>query len=127
MIATSGLLVGCYHVKSIALPEYERVENRKEKPDEIYVKTKDGKWYHYTNSQYYIINDTMYGYGNFLSDEWKNVEDTKIALSDIESIGIEDIDYFITGLLFVAAAGGIFIFAAFGVWLFSTEKEIHPN
>ena len=94
-------LVGCYSLEPITVPEYEQVEEKEGKPDEIHVKTINSEEYHY--SDFYIENDTLYGKGKLLSDDWEQQLDRSIALSNIESIEVESLDWGNT-LLF---AGGI--------------------
>ena len=119
-------MTGCYSFRSVTLSEYEQSENSKGKPNEIYVKTKDSEWYHFTNNQYDIKDDTLYGFGSRLSDDWQKAENITIALSNIESMGVEDMNYVTTGLLWFVAIGGV-IFSILAIWwIFFTVKAIKP-
>ena len=126
IIALFNLLFGCYHFKSVTVPEYEKVEYQEEKPDEIYVKTKDAEWFHFTNSQFHIANDTLYVIGSKLLDNSQKVENIKIALSNIESMGVEDMNYVTTGLVWFIAVGSAIVSILAIWWIFFTEKEISP-
>jgi hypothetical protein len=126
MVAMFNFLIGCYHFKSITIPEYEEFEYKEGKPDEIYVKTKDDYWYHFTHSRFYVNSDTLYGFGSLLVDDWQKAEDIKIAFADIKSIGIEDINSVTTGILWGIAIAGVLGIVIFFWWLFSSDKEIHP-
>jgi len=82
-------LVGCYSFKSVTVPEYSQIEEE-DKPNEIKVKTKDSQQYHFSDSNFYIENDTLYGKGIlFLSEEELPFEG-KIAFGEIESIQLEE-------------------------------------
>jgi hypothetical protein len=83
-------LVGCYSFQSVTVPEYKQVEEDDGKPEEIYVKTIDSQEYHFSNSDFYIENDTLYGKEIlFLSEEDLPFEG-KFAFGEIESIQLED-------------------------------------
>ena len=126
IVAIFNLVVGCYHFKSVTVPEYEEFEYKEGKPNEIYIKTNDEQWYHFTHSRFYINKDTLYGYGSLLADDWQKVEKTKILLADIKSIGIEDMNSVTTGILWGIAIAGVLGIVIFFCWLFSSDKEIHP-
>jgi hypothetical protein len=61
LLALINFLAGCYSAESITVPEYKQVEEEDGKPDEIYVKTKYSEEYHFSESNFYIENDTLYG------------------------------------------------------------------
>jgi hypothetical protein len=126
LVAMFNFLIGCYHFKSVTVPEYEEFEYKEGKPNEIYVKTKDGYWYYFINSNYYVDKDTLYGVGSKLSDDWQKAENFTIALSNIESMGVEDMNYVTTGLLWFIAIGGVIVSILAIWWIFFTEKEIKP-
>jgi hypothetical protein len=114
-----NFITGCYTFNSVTVPEYKQVEEEEGKPDEIYVKTKSNEWYHFTNSQYYIKNDTLHGVSILLSDDWQPASNTNIALSDIKSMGVESKNWYLTSLIYFVIIGGIIVSAiAFG-WIFS--------
>ena len=82
-------LMGCYSSELVKKTEYEQIY-KSEKADNIRVITQDSKEYKYTESNFHIENDTLYGklplgYIGKLYDE-------NIALSDIESIHYYNFD-----------------------------------
>ena len=87
----------------MTVSQYQNIEAESGKPDEIYLTKDDATRYHFMNNDYYIENDTLYGKGKLLSDDSEQQLDRKIALSNIESIEVESLDWGNT-LLF---AGGI--------------------
>lgn len=119
-------LFGCYSFNSITVDEYEKFELEEGTPEEIYVKTKDNQWYHFTNYNYYIVNDTLRGNGRVLINGWENAPNSKIALCDIESIGVEDMNMYTTSLLVAIGILGVLgVIFAF-IWLFTSDKTIKP-
>ena len=92
-------LFGCYSVKYLTVPEYQKIEGDKGKPSEIKVKVKDSQGYHFTDSKFYIENDTLYGKGEMILDEDEKPFEGEIALSEIESIEVENINWLNTSLL----------------------------
>jgi len=81
-------LLGCYSFESITVPEYRQVMEEEGKPDEIKVTAKDFKEYHFSNSNFYVHNDTLYGKEKFLSKG--QPFEGKFAFWEIESIQLED-------------------------------------
>ena len=61
LLAFINFIAGCSSFHSVSVSEYKQVEEEEGKPIEIYVKTKTKQWYHFTNSNFYIENDTLYG------------------------------------------------------------------
>ena len=106
-------LVGCYSFESVTVPAYKQFVEEEGKPDEIYVKTKDIKEYHFSESNFNIENDTLYGKGKFLPIENEQPFEGNIALSEIESIRVETYDKWLTFLLVtpIAIIGTIGILA----------------
>jgi hypothetical protein len=87
LLALMNFLVGCYSSESITVTEYDQMEEE-DKPDEIKVIAKDFKEYHFSNSNFYVHNDTLYGKEKFLS---KGLPfEGKFAFWEIESIQLED-------------------------------------
>jgi len=113
-----NFIAGCSSFHSVSVSEYKQVEEEEGKPIEIYVKTKANQWYHFTNSNFYIENDTLYGKGELLLNDEEGIINTKIALSDIESMGVEGTNWIASSFLGM----GIF-FTLLGViaiiWIFS--------
>ena len=77
------------------LIKYKQVE-KESKPDEIYVITKDYVKYHFSDSDFYIENDTLYGNGKLISSD--KIE-RKFALSDIGLVEVENFNWGNTILL----------------------------
>ena len=119
LFAFINFIAGCSSFHSVSVSEYKQVEEEEGKPIEIYVKTKTDQWYHFTNSNFYIENDTLYGKGELLLNDDGGIINTKIALSDIESMGVEGTNWVVTsylGLFFISVA---IVFVIFVGWLFS--------
>ncbi len=87
-------LLGCYSSDLVTAPEYNQIEEE-DKPDEIRVITKDSQEYHFSESNFYVENDTLYG--KVMEGELSFGK--KIALSDIESIQFEYLNGVTTTLL----------------------------
>ena len=94
LIALINFLLGCYSAESITVLEYKQVEEE-DKPDDIRVITKDSQEYHFSESNFYVEDDTLYG----KVDISEQLLDRKIALSDIESIQFEYLNGVTTTLL----------------------------
>ncbi len=94
LIALINFLLGCYSAESITVLEYKQVEEE-DKPDDIRVITKDSQEYHFSESNFYVEDDTLYG----KVDISEQLLDRKIALSDIESIQFEYLNGGTTALL----------------------------
>jgi hypothetical protein len=96
-------LLGCYSSELIKGPELEQTK------DDIKVKTKDGKEYQFSESNFYVENDTLRGRAPIV----------KIALSNIESIEVEPFNLLNTlllsgGIVFILASA-LFIIYAIGM------------
>ena len=113
-------LVGCYSFAPVTVPEYEQVEEKEGKPDEIRVITKDTQEYHF--SDFYIENDTLYGKGKLLSDDWEQQLDRSIALSNIESIEVDSFNWLTTSLLVL---GIVAIGVIVGVVIAFSNMSLH--
>ena len=85
-------LVGCYSIQSVTVPEYKEIEKNEGKPDEIFVMTIYGQEYYFTDSNYYIENDSLYGKGTLLTSEECLPFEGKIALKRIDSFKMEILD-----------------------------------
>jgi len=79
-------LVGCYTIQSVSVPEYKQVEKEEGKPDEIFVKTNEPLEYHFSDSDFYIEKDTLYGNGILLQSKEEITLEKKFAVSEIDSI-----------------------------------------
>ena len=112
LVAIFNLLVGCYSSELITTPEYNQIEE-KDKPDDIRLTTKDSQEYHFSKSNVYIENDTLYGKGEIIFGDNEKSFDGKFALSDIVSIEFENINWLTTSLLVLGIAailGGVFLY-----------------
>jgi len=87
LLALINFLVGCYSSALVTVPEYKQIEEE-DKPDEIKVTAKDFKEYHFSNSNFYVHNDTLYGMQKFLRKG--EPFEGKFASWEIESIQLED-------------------------------------
>ena len=106
-------LFGCYSADILTVPQYNKVEETEGKPDEIKVTTKDYKKYQFSNSDFYIESDTLYGKGILLLTGEQEPIMRKIALSDIVTVEFESFDLVDTFLL-----GGGIIYLVIGALLF---------
>ena len=79
-------LVGCYSFESLNVPEYKQFVEEEGKPDEIYVKTKDIQEYHFSESNFNVENDTLYGTGKLLRSTEAITFEERISISEIDSI-----------------------------------------
>ena len=86
LLALINFLFGCYSLEQITVHEYKQVEEEEGKPNEIYIKTKDNQEYHFSESNFYIENDTLYGKEILLLSEEELPFEGKFALGEIESI-----------------------------------------
>ena len=91
-------LLGCYSSELVNVTEYKQIEEE-DKPDDIRVISKDSQEYHFSESNFYVENDTLRGRAPII----------KIALSNIESIEVESFNLLNTLLL---AGGIVFILAS---------------
>ena len=92
-------LFGCYSSELINVTEYNQIEEKEDKPNEIYVKTKDYREYHFSDSNFYIENDTLYGRAILLPGEDRMPFEGKFAFSEIKTIQAENYGY-MTALAF---------------------------
>jgi len=90
LVALINFLVGCYSFESVTVPEYKQVEEKEGKPNEIYVKTKDYREYHFSDSNFYIENDTLYGRAILLLGEEGLPYESEFAFSEIKTIQTEN-------------------------------------
>jgi len=126
LVITLLNLFGCYSFHSVTVNEYKQFELEEGTPGEVYVKTKNNRWYHFINYNYYIENDTLRGSGKVLINGWQNAPNSKIALCDIEYIGVEEMNMYTTSLLVaIGILGALGIIFAF-IWLFTSDKTIKP-
>jgi hypothetical protein len=79
-------LAGCYSVDYLTVPQYELIERKDGKPEEIKVTTKDYEEYQFSNSNFYIENDTLYGKETFYSGEKGQPFEGEFDFKEIEHI-----------------------------------------
>ena len=98
-------LLGCNpsELMTVTVPEYKQFEKKEGKPDEIKVKTRDTQKYHFSNSNFYIENDTLYGKATFKEERFFR---WKIALGEIESFQIESFTVPASGYKKIVAKSG---------------------
>ena len=101
-------LLGCYSSELVNVTEYKQIEEGKIS-DDIRVITKDSLEYHFTESDVYVENDTLYGKGKEILYNKEKPFDGKIALSDIESIQFEYLNGVTTALLVLGIVALLFI------------------
>lgn len=88
----------------VSVSQYLKIEEEKGKPDEIQFTTIDYNRYQFLKPDYHITEDTLYGKVKLLSGEGEVLLDTKIALSDILFLEVENFDW----LKFCLLGGGIY-------------------
>jgi hypothetical protein len=98
LVSLLNLFVGCYSYKAITVQEYNKIE-KEDKPDDIRVMTKDYQVYQFSDSNFYIKDDTLYSKNQIFSNDNKELTERKIALTDIADIEIKKFDWLNTILL----------------------------
>ena len=84
LLALINFLLGCYSSEFVTAGEYEQVEEE-DKPGDIRVITKDSQEYHFSDSNFYVENDTLYGKVSVKELSFEG----KFALWEIESIKLK--------------------------------------
>jgi len=113
LLALINLLAGCYSAESITVAEYNQMEEEN-KPDDIGVITKDSEEYHFSDSNFYVVNDTLYG----KVGDSEQLLDRKIALSNIAWIEVDSINWATTILLGLGIGVVIYIVAFYTAYDF---------
>ncbi len=93
------------------ISQYQKIEAERGKTDEIYLTKTDDTKYHFMKTDYYIENDTLYGKGKLLLGDREQQLDRKIALADIESFQVDQINIITTAGLVIGILiiiGGLF-------------------
>jgi hypothetical protein len=90
LVAIFNLLVGCYSSELITASEYNQIEEN-DKPDAIRLSTKDSQEYHFSKSNVYIENDTLWGKGEMIFGSNEKPFEGKFAITEIKSIQIESL------------------------------------
>jgi len=120
VLALTNFLVGCYSLESITVPEYKQIEEE-DKPDDIRVITKNAQEYNFSESNFYVENDTLYGKEIFLSGYREQQLDRKIALDEIRQFQLEKIDWYSTSL----AVFSVLLFV--GLFVFISSLDLPGN
>ena len=106
LAAILNLTVGCYSYKMVTVSEYKKIE-MEDKPDDIRIMTKDYQLYQFSNSNFYIKNDTLYGKIKKPSDSKDELIEKKIAVADIADVELKSFDWVKTILLSLGIYLGI--------------------
>jgi len=88
LLALINFLLGCYSSEFVTAGEYKQVEEE-DKPDDIRVITKDSQEYHFSDSNFYVENDTLYGKEILYLSKEELPFDERIAFEEIESIKLK--------------------------------------
>ena len=107
-----------YKPKILSVYEFQKFEAVSDKPDEIYLTKYDSTRYHFMKNDYYMVNDTLFGKGKIIIDggqqlHRENQLDRKLALSEIESIEVKNLDTVSTtfyAVLLMIVIAGVFVF-----------------
>jgi hypothetical protein len=83
-------LVGCYSSEFITEPEFEKI--KKDAPKNIRVITKDAEEYHFSQPNFYIVEDTLYGKEMLHLSAEEQPFEGKFALSEIKYIQFQKPD-----------------------------------
>jgi len=85
LLALINFLVGCYSSELVTVPEYNQIE-KEDKPDEIRVITKGAQEYHFSDSNFYIEKDTLYGRAVTILTDMEQPFEGRFVLSEIKYI-----------------------------------------
>jgi len=84
LTAFINLISGCFSLESVSYPEYQQVEKKEGKSDEIYVITNDSIEYHFSEPGFYFENDTLFGKVSKIKVPFEG----KFVLSEEDSIEV---------------------------------------
>jgi len=101
--------IGCYSVRTMTVPEY-MVEEKEDKPDEVRIVMNDGHEYEFSDSEFQIMNDTLYV-------NWYTDTEQRFAISDVKSVEVDEKNWPVY-LLVLTAGATIGLIAVMGI-LFS--------
>jgi len=87
LFALINFIAGCYSFQPVTVNEYRQIEEEDGKQNEIYVLEKDLQEYHFSDSNFYIKNDTLFGEVKVMIRELPF--EGKFALGDIKTIQAE--------------------------------------
>jgi hypothetical protein len=100
---------GQKYTSLMTVSQYQKIEPESGKPDEIYLTKIDSSKYRFMKNDFHIDNDTLYGKGKLLLSDREQLLDRKIALSNIESIEVDSINWLTTILFSLGIAVVTFI------------------
>jgi hypothetical protein len=119
LVVTLMNLTGCYSYNSVTLREYKKIEEKKGKPETIYVLQGSNEEYHFSNMGYKIENDTLYGRGLKVVNHEKQPFEGKIPLAEITSIRLSEFDSGTTVLAIlgiILTVSLVYIVSAWSSW-----------
>jgi len=83
-------IVSCgYTTESLNPDEYNEFEKANGKPSEIYVELNDSMKYYFSDGDYNILNDTLYGNGTQVMNDSDLTFNRRIPISEVKSISVE--------------------------------------
>ena len=107
IIAITISLTACSSSEVITVQNFKQIEE-KDTPVKIRVTTKDSSEYRFVKPDYYFENDTLYGKKKYVLNDEERILIRKIAISDIEQINTEMVDWD-KKLLLIGIASALFI------------------
>jgi len=100
---------GQKYTSLMTVSQYQQIEKERGKPEVIYLTKINSSKYRFMKDDYYLENDTLYGKGKLIIEKGQQF-DRKIALSNIESIEIDSINWLTTFFLTIGIlAIGLFV------------------
>jgi hypothetical protein len=104
--------VSCgYTTESLNPNEFNDFEKENGKPSEIYVELNDSMKYYFSDGDYNILNDTLYGDGTQVTNDSDLILNRKIPISEVKSISVETPNrgYYFIGFLTIVVPIAILI------------------
>jgi len=100
-----------YTIESLNPTEYNEFEKDNGKSSEIYVELNDSVKYHFADSGYNILNDTLYGNGTQVINDTNITFNGKIPINEVKSISVESPNrgYYFIGFLTIVVPIAILI------------------
>ncbi len=85
-------LVGCYSTSIMNPAQYQELKDHIPQSNEIILNLNNNEKYIFARGYYFIINDTLIGEGVAIKNEIEEPYKGKIPLSQIRTIGIQEVD-----------------------------------
>jgi len=85
-------LLGCYSTAFIDPYQYQAIKDETNKSNEIIINLYNNEKYIFARGYYFIINDSLIGEGVAIKNEIEEPYKGKIPLSQIRTIGIQEVD-----------------------------------